>query len=527
MTIERYLIALTVVGIADAVSYMVVTPSLVFYVLKNGGTTEQFGLIMSSFSFASFCTKPIIGICSDHLGFRVPYLTSLLIALTGGFVYLFATALPNGNMAVGAILAARLLGGVGGANSALGYAYVARSVPLEKQTSVNSLLSLCRILGMAIGPGVNILIAKIDIHVANNWSLDSLNSVGLILIICNTIAIASVLFLLEEPRRDNVGVEGEETGEDTPKIHDSISSSLFRNDIFLSFFSIDIFVPMLSIFTFNASFQLIETGFAPAAFDALGWGPVQSSVALGSISFVIAFNMFNVMQLSRRGVSDSDMMCGGLILSIVGYSLLYLMWTQDALVWQFYLPILLGTSSFPFLAAPTRSIFTAAVHAKPALRKYHGLMQSILSMGASVAGFITPTIVAAYCLRHPDDVTASHDHRELSPLSLFAPFLSSLVLFGMVYLRVSGKISNEKDVDKRDDREGSNDPSMDSQLFSTTANGEIMTESCSLLPVRSNSARRRSSCVEILMENDFEGFSGMVENISMKSSRNYGCTSQE
>jgi hypothetical protein len=97
----------------------------------------------------------------------------------------------------------------------------------------------------------------------------------------------------------------------------------------------------------------------------------------------------DVMQLSKRGVSDSDMMCGGLILSIVGYSSLYLMWTQDASVLQFYIPILLGASCFPFLAAPTRSIFTVAVNAKPALSKYHGLMQSILSMGASVAGFVT------------------------------------------------------------------------------------------------------------------------------------------
>ena len=298
MAIEKYLVALTVVGIVDAISYMVVTPSLVFYVLENGGTKDQYGLIMSSFSFASFCTKPIIGFGSDHFGFRAPFVISLLIALLGGVVYMFASALPSGNVAVGAIFAARLLGGVGGANSALGYAYTARTIPPEKQTSVNSLLSLCRILGMAIGPGVNIFIAKVDIPIGNKWGLNSLNSVGLILVICNIIAIASVLFLLEEPqKKDEGGVEGKEAGDDeTPKLDDSVSSSSPSrawNDILLSFFSVDILVPMLSIFSFNASFQLIETGFAPAAFDALGWGPVQSSMALGSISFVIAFNMFS------------------------------------------------------------------------------------------------------------------------------------------------------------------------------------------------------------------------------------------
>lgn len=169
------------------------------------------------------------------------------------------------------------------------------------------------------------------------------------------------------------------------------------------------------------------------------------------------------------------------------------MWTQNASVLQFYIPILLGASCFPFLAAPTRSIFTVAVNAKPALSKYHGLMQSILSMGASVAGFVTPGIVAAFCLRHPDVVAASRDHRELSPLSLFAPVLSALVLFGMLYLRVSGKISN-----KKDDGEGT------------------MTESSSLLPGHNDIAARRDSALEMLMEKDYEGFSGMVDNISVR-----------
>jgi hypothetical protein len=109
-----------------------------------------------------------------------------------------------------------------------------------------------------------------------------------------------------------------------------------------------------------------------------------------------------------------------------------------------------------------------------------------------------PGIVAAFCLRHPDVVTASPDHRELSPLSLFAPVLSALVLFGMLYLRVSGKISNKNDVDEKDDGE------------------ETMTESSSLLPDHNNSAARRGSALEMLMENDYEGLSGMVENISVR-----------
>jgi hypothetical protein len=61
-------------------------------------------------------------------------------------------------------------------------------------------------------------------------------------------------------------------------------------------------------------------------------------------------------------------------------------------------------------------------------------MQAILSMFASVAGVVTPGIVAAYVLRHPIEVEQSRDHRELTPLALFAPGTSLLTLSGLVYM---------------------------------------------------------------------------------------------
>ena len=84
---ENYIVALSIVGIVDAVSYMLVTPSLIFYVLQNGGTQQQYGFIMSAFSFARFCCKPLLGWWSDQRGFRVPYLASVSVAILGGGAY--------------------------------------------------------------------------------------------------------------------------------------------------------------------------------------------------------------------------------------------------------------------------------------------------------------------------------------------------------------------------------------------------------------------------------------------------------
>jgi len=498
MAVEKYLIALTIVGIVDSISYMLVTPSLVFYVIQNGGDQQQYGLIMSAFSFSSFCTKPFIGWWSDKQGFRSPYLVSIAIALIGGVVYLMASALPSGSVAVGAILLARLLSGCGAANSALGFAYVARSVPRSKLTSTTSLLSMCRILGMALGPGLNVLVAYVDVPITKNWKLDSLNSVGIILITANLISLLAIYGLLDEPKEEESNDEEDlSKKEDCDAVdEDCTSSSPSTSDILFSFLSMDILVPMLSIFTFNANFQLIETGFAPAANDALGWGPVQSSIALGSLSFLVAINMFSVMKLSKAGVSDSNLLCGGLVASIFAYTSLYFLWTKNSSAWHFYVPIFLGSSSFPYMMVTTRSIFTVSVDSKPALKQYHGFMQAVLSMAASVAGFTTPGIVAAYILRSPDEVEASSDMRELTSVALSAPALSIVVLLGMVYLRVTGAVSDTKS-DVKASKTVATEESLDR---------ESLTETSSLLsPSKHPRYKRRSSNVELMLEGKFDG----------------------
>lgn len=505
---EKFLVALTIVGIVDAISYMLVTPSLIFYVLQNGGSQQQYGIIMSAFSFSSFCTKPFIGWWSDKIGFRVPYIASVGIALLGGATYLFASALPNGSVAVNAILIARLLGGCGAANSALGFAYVARSVSPADQTSTNSLLSLCRILGMALGPGLNVLVAKVDIPITPVWKLDSLNSVGIVLVMANLISAIAIYYLLDEPKEIKETEDKNVTTNADSSTSVQSSTAPSTTAAFLSFLSLDIMVPMLSIFTFNANFQLIETGFAPAVNDALGWGPIESSATLGSLSFLIAANMYFVMTLSKRGISDSNLLCGGLVGAIVGYTAVCLFWIKDSSVWHFYLPVLVSASSFPYMAATTRSIFTVSVNSKPALKEYHGFMQAVLSMAASVAGFTTPGIVAAYVLRSPEEVLASSDLRELTPYSLFAPTLSLVVLLGVLYLRWTGAI----DVAPTIANEAPKADSLDE---------ESPSEATSLLPVASSplteeKQARRSSNLKIMLEGNFDA--GLLDE-STRSTR--------
>jgi MFS family permease len=79
---------LSLIGLIDAISYIAVAPSLVFYVTDLGGTKEQYGLIMSAFSFASFCFKPVYGRWVDSSGnkYKIPYLVSFSLAIFGNLM---------------------------------------------------------------------------------------------------------------------------------------------------------------------------------------------------------------------------------------------------------------------------------------------------------------------------------------------------------------------------------------------------------------------------------------------------------
>lgn len=237
-------------GDEPQVSHMVVAPSIIFYVLENGGTKEQYGIILSAFSFASFCGKPFLGYWSDKRGFRLPYLSTLSLAAVGGFLYLVAASYNERN-AVLLILASRLLGGIGAASGTLGFAYLAKVVPHEEQTQVNSLLSMMRIIGLASGPGINVFLARID----TTWfalHIGPLNSVGLILMGSNILAMSVIYFLLDEPGMDNsVQLSDLSVTSDSDKIG-------FWKSV-RSLIRVEILVPMFAIFSFNAAFQLYVT----------------------------------------------------------------------------------------------------------------------------------------------------------------------------------------------------------------------------------------------------------------------------
>jgi ceroid-lipofuscinosis MFS transporter 7 len=425
----RSLVPLVLVGLVDAISFMVVSPSLVFYVLQLGGTKEQYGLVLSVFSFASFTFKPILGYWSDRSGetFRLPFLGSLALSCLGGFLYFLASAW-TGRAAIYMVVLGRFLSGVGAANSALGFAYMALMVPPEAMTQASAALSMTRVLGMAAAPSLNVFLQNVHGHVGH-LQINPLNSVGLMLVILNLLSFGMIYWLLEDPpehvkQRDSTII----------KVDDNDDAKENNRNFWKAVWSLEILTPILTILGLNANFQLLETGLAPATSHALRWGPVEVSTLFGVNAVLIFLVILLTFQLSAAGVSDQSLLVTGLLVSIVGYSLMYFLWTATASMFSFILPVVLSTVAFPFLGAPSRSLFTKVVAASEQLRRHQGTMQAVLSMAASVAGFAAPGLIAAFVLRTPDQVEASRDHRELSPWALFAPAVSTVTLVCVLYL---------------------------------------------------------------------------------------------
>ncbi|KAL7542461.1 hypothetical protein ACHAXR_012314 [Thalassiosira sp. AJA248-18] len=451
---EPFVIALATLSLADSISFMIVTPSLAFYVTSLGGSQDFYGFVLAVYSFTSFLGKPVlgrwsmIGCHSDAYNFQVPYMVSITLSVLGGLFYAIAPAFDDNQTALASVALGRILGGLGRANSALNFAYVARACEGNERTSITSILGGIQMIGMAIAPLFSACLSNVSFTLFG-IPFDNLNSVGLLLIIFNLASQVVVYLYLP----------------DLPIVEDSVSDDddAEKESEWLKMFRCILLnphlgVPFLTIFAFNFNFQFIETALAPAGLDALEWGPVEVSYVLGVMAVLIFLGMAAVHQLSQKGVSDFKLLCWGLLGNTIGYLMIYMLWYRGVHYMIFVLPVFVGTGSFPFLGAPNRSLFSEAVDRTPDLLGYEGTMQALLSMSSSIGGFTAPSMITHFCLRTPEEVSLSNDAREFSPLALLSPLLSLVVLVATFIAGEPVAGEPEKKVDKMTESEEEESP---------------------------------------------------------------------
>ena len=103
---------------------------------------------------------------------------------------------------------------------------------------------------------------------------------------------------------------------------------------------------------------------------------------------VVIFVAMMTVMVTSKYLSDLVMVGIGAVFWIVGGTWIYFEWSRDAAAWHFVATVCVAVAGFPFIAASNRSAFSKSVASKPELETHKASMQALLSMAASVAGFV-------------------------------------------------------------------------------------------------------------------------------------------
>lgn len=148
---------LDIIGIGIVIPVM---PQLVA-ALSTGGDLSAaayyVGLSMALYTAMQFLCAPLLGALSDRFGRKPVLLTSLAGAALG---YLGTALAPT----LGWFLAARTLGGVGGASLSVATAYIADITPPEKRAQSFGLIGAAFGIGFILGPAIGGLLGSNDMR---------------------------------------------------------------------------------------------------------------------------------------------------------------------------------------------------------------------------------------------------------------------------------------------------------------------------------------------------------------------------
>lgn len=133
-----------------------ITPLLPLYALVFGVDGLAIGVLLAVYPLMQLLFSPLWGRWSDRWG-RRPILIISLAGATASFALVgFATSFPM-------LVAARLIGGLFGANLATAQAYAVDVTPPERRTRALGLLGAAFGLGFVVGPAVGGLLGQVDL----------------------------------------------------------------------------------------------------------------------------------------------------------------------------------------------------------------------------------------------------------------------------------------------------------------------------------------------------------------------------
>lgn len=141
----------------DTIGLGIIIPIVPAFVTQLVGSplaaAHYLGWLIAAFSLAQLLTAPLLGALSDRYGRRPVLLISTLVAALS---YVFAAFAPT----MGWLLAARAIGGIGGATIGVAYAYIADVTAPAARARAFGLAGAAFGLGLIIGPALGGLLGQ-------------------------------------------------------------------------------------------------------------------------------------------------------------------------------------------------------------------------------------------------------------------------------------------------------------------------------------------------------------------------------
>lgn len=210
--------------------------------------------MLSVFSFAALVTRPFLGWYCDRRPFQETFILSTCVAITGNLIYFFARPLSSAfGKGYNVLVVARVLSGIGCANTALAFAFISRTAAPEKRTKLMTLLSMIKVAGFQIGPATNLLTSFLDFHVGG-FKVDSLNSPGAGIALCQMVVVVLLLSFKEPPPYRE---EKEESRTDFKAV--------------FALCNLNVLLNITNICSFNFFVGCMEAMSTPVTHDAFGW----------------------------------------------------------------------------------------------------------------------------------------------------------------------------------------------------------------------------------------------------------------
>lgn len=147
------LVVIFITVFIDLLGFGIIIPLLPFYAESYGATAFMVGLLSTVYSLMQFLVAPLLGRWSDRIGRR----PIILLGLAMSCAAYVALALAN---SLALIFAARVVGGIAGANIPTAQAYIADVTTPENRAKGMGVVGAAFGLGFIFGPAIGGVLAR-------------------------------------------------------------------------------------------------------------------------------------------------------------------------------------------------------------------------------------------------------------------------------------------------------------------------------------------------------------------------------